>query len=93
MCFGVPGSEEQGPCLLLIEPAEAPIFVNSSLRSAVWSETLRPRPCKVFFSYWKENFAPFNCSWGIIYPNTRLELQPSEYSQKASLSFENQGTK
>lgn len=70
-----------GPFLLLLEPIGVP-FLLIPVWDLLWGE--RPSRWKVFL---------FNCSGGVICPNTRLELQPSEYSQKASLSFEKQGAK
>lgn len=70
-----------GPFLLLLEPTGVPFLLIP-----VWDLLLGERlsPWKVFL---------FNCSGGVICPNTRLGLQPSEYSQKASLSLEKQGAK
>lgn len=53
-----------GPFLLLLEPVGV-LF----LLIPVWDllSVERPRPCNVFL---------FNCSWGVVCPNTRLELQP-----------------
>lgn len=74
MCVGAPGLE-LGTFLLLIESFGAPFFLIPAW-DLVSGE--RQRPCKVF---------PLNGSWGFMCPNIRLEMQPCEYSQKASLHY------